>query len=118
MTLRSRPAPRGFIFTALSHTRLPQPLPPCPNPTLPRHPLRTPRHARCALASQGQIIKRIIESIKDLVTDANLECSADGISLQVRVCVCACDTDCVVSRVTRGGACSALWRLQGLPVAP
>lgn len=36
---------------------------------------------------QGQIIKRIIESIKDLVTDANLECSADGISLQVRVCV-------------------------------
>ena len=35
-----------------------------------------------ALISEGGIFKRIIESIKDLVTDANLDCSSAGISLQ------------------------------------
>jgi proliferating cell nuclear antigen len=32
---------------------------------------------------QGSLLKKIIESIKDLVTDANLDCSATGMTLQV-----------------------------------
>jgi len=31
---------------------------------------------------QGNILKRLMESIKDLVTDANFDCSSSGISLQ------------------------------------
>lgn len=33
---------------------------------------------------QGSLLKKIVESMKDLVTDANLDCSESGISLQVR----------------------------------
>lgn len=31
---------------------------------------------------QGGILKKLIEAIKDLVTDANLDCSSTGVSLQ------------------------------------
>ena len=31
---------------------------------------------------QGDLLKKIIESIKDLVTDANFDCSATGFALQ------------------------------------
>jgi len=31
---------------------------------------------------QGELLKKIIESIKDLVTDANFDCSATGFGLQ------------------------------------
>ena len=34
---------------------------------------------------QGSVLKKIVESIKDLVTDANLDCAETGITLQVRV---------------------------------
>ena len=33
---------------------------------------------------QGAVLKKIVESIKDLVTDANLDCAETGITLQVR----------------------------------
>ena len=33
---------------------------------------------------QGGVLKKIVEAMKDLVTDTNLECSADSISMQVR----------------------------------
>jgi hypothetical protein len=34
---------------------------------------------------QGQILKKIIEAIRELVTDANLDCNEEqGISMQVR----------------------------------
>ena len=32
---------------------------------------------------QGAILKKIIEAIRELVTDANLDCSSTGISMQV-----------------------------------
>jgi hypothetical protein len=32
---------------------------------------------------QGNVLKKIVEAMKDLVTDANLDCSASGISMQV-----------------------------------
>lgn len=35
---------------------------------------------------QGSLLKKIVEAMKDLVTDANLECSSTGISMQVRSC--------------------------------
>lgn len=31
---------------------------------------------------QGSILKKLMESIKDLVTDANFDCSSAGVSLQ------------------------------------
>merc|ERR1719272_2047597 len=31
---------------------------------------------------QGSILKKLVDAMKDLVTDANLDCSASGISLQ------------------------------------
>jgi proliferating cell nuclear antigen len=31
---------------------------------------------------QGSVLKKVLESIKDLVTDANFDCSATGYSLQ------------------------------------
>jgi proliferating cell nuclear antigen len=34
------------------------------------------------LAQSGQL-KKIIESVKDIVTDANLDCSSIGLSFQV-----------------------------------
>jgi len=34
------------------------------------------------LQVQGALLKKIVESIKDLVTDANLECGADGMTMQ------------------------------------
>ena len=33
---------------------------------------------------QGALLKKVIEAIKDLVTDANLECTAEALTLQVR----------------------------------
>eukprot|EP00667_Euglena_gracilis_P022088 EG_transcript_24437 len=35
-----------------------------------------------ATIEQGQLLKKILEAIKDLVNEANLECSASGIELQ------------------------------------
>ena len=35
-----------------------------------------------AILKQGRIFKEIIEAMKDLVTDANLECGEDGLKLQ------------------------------------
>lgn len=32
---------------------------------------------------QSSALKKILDSIKDLITQANFDCSADGISLQV-----------------------------------
>lgn len=40
------------------------------------------RRRRCAL--QGKLLKMIVEATKDLVTDANLNCTSTGITLQVR----------------------------------
>ena len=35
---------------------------------------------------QGNILKKIVEAMRELVTDANLECHAEqGITMQVRV---------------------------------
>ena len=36
------------------------------------------------LYQSGQI-KRLIEAVKDIVSDANLECNENGISLQVSI---------------------------------
>ena len=33
---------------------------------------------------QGNVLKKIVEAMKDLVTDANLDCSASGLSMQVQ----------------------------------
>jgi hypothetical protein len=33
---------------------------------------------------QGAILKKIIEAIRELVTDANLDCNERGITMQVR----------------------------------
>jgi proliferating cell nuclear antigen len=35
-----------------------------------------------ARLAQGQLIKKVVEAIKDLVTDANLECSPEALTLQ------------------------------------
>ena len=32
---------------------------------------------------QGSVLKKVIEAIRELVTDVNLECDETGISLQV-----------------------------------
>lgn len=32
---------------------------------------------------QGSLLKKIIEALRELVTDANLECNESGISMQV-----------------------------------
>lgn len=32
---------------------------------------------------QGSLLKKIVEAMKDLVTEANLDCAETGISLQV-----------------------------------
>ena len=37
-----------------------------------------------ARLEQGGLIKKVIEAIKDLVTDANLECSPEALTLQAR----------------------------------
>lgn len=36
---------------------------------------------------QAQVLKKIIEAIKDLVADAPIECSSDGISMQASASV-------------------------------
>ena len=46
--------------------------------------LHTVARARRAQLKQGKIFKEIIEAMKDLVTDANLECGEEGLKLQVR----------------------------------
>jgi hypothetical protein len=33
---------------------------------------------------QGNLLKKIVEAIKDLVTEANVDCSETGLSMQVR----------------------------------
>jgi proliferating cell nuclear antigen len=33
---------------------------------------------------QGALLKKLVEAIKDLITDANIDCNTTGISLQVR----------------------------------
>jgi|TARA_B110000208_G_C11626532_1_gene379251 proliferating cell nuclear antigen len=37
-----------------------------------------------ARLAQGKVLKMIVEAMKDLVTDANLDAAAGGLSLQVR----------------------------------
>ncbi len=37
-----------------------------------------------ARLAQGSVLKKIIEAMKELVNDANLDCSASGVTLQVR----------------------------------
>ena len=37
------------------------------------------------LILQAQLLKKIVEALKDLVTDANLECTSEALTLQVRV---------------------------------
>ncbi len=36
-----------------------------------------------ARLTQGSLLKKIIEAMKELVTDANLDCTASGVTLQV-----------------------------------
>lgn len=33
---------------------------------------------------QGSLLKKIVEAVKDLVSDANLDCTAEGLTMQVR----------------------------------
>lgn len=40
-----------------------------------------------AKLSQSGPIKKLIEAIKDIVSDANLECNENGISLQVSIII-------------------------------
>lgn len=35
---------------------------------------------------QGKIVKMLVEAMKELVSEGNLDCSKSGISLQVRRC--------------------------------
>ncbi len=37
---------------------------------------------------QGAVLKKIVEAIRELVVDANLDCSPNGISMQV------CSSNC------------------------
>ena len=41
-----------------------------------------------ARMSAASLLKKIVEALKDLVTEGNFDVSASGISLQVCVCVC------------------------------
>lgn len=42
-------------------------------------------HLLPALPSlQGSVLKKIVEAIKDLVNEANLECTSSGVQLQAR----------------------------------
>ncbi len=34
---------------------------------------------------QGSLLKKIVEAIKDLVQEANVDCSDQGLTMQVRV---------------------------------
>ena len=36
---------------------------------------------------QGALLKKIIEAIRELVTDANLECNENGITMQVNIII-------------------------------
>lgn len=33
---------------------------------------------------QGSLLKKIVEAVKDLVSDANLDCTEEGLTMQVR----------------------------------
>jgi proliferating cell nuclear antigen len=33
---------------------------------------------------QGSLLKKLVESMKDLVNDANLDCTPTGVTMQVR----------------------------------
>jgi len=37
---------------------------------------------------RGSILKKLIEAIRELVVDANLDCTESGISMQVRIQKC------------------------------
>ena len=37
-----------------------------------------------ARITQGSLLKKLIEAVKDLVTEANFDCSASGIALQAQ----------------------------------
>lgn len=36
-----------------------------------------------ARLTQGSLLKKLVDAMKDLVTDANLDCSSSGVTLQV-----------------------------------
>ena len=46
-------------------------------------PPSIPPHCPSFSDLQGKLLKMIVEAIKDLVNDGNLECTRDGITLQV-----------------------------------
>ena len=95
-----RPLTRGLTaaHSARAAPRRSTPHPAHRRAPLSRGPPPSPRAPACAHALtcaappppltnpelQGQVLKKIIDAIKDLVTDGNLECSAEAISLQVR----------------------------------
>lgn len=35
---------------------------------------------------QGSLLKKIVEAIKDLVAEANVDCNEQGLTMQVRAC--------------------------------
>ena len=40
-----------------------------------------------ALLNNASLLKKVVEALKDLVTDANLECHPDALTLQVSVSI-------------------------------
>ena len=63
-------------------TKKPKPFPTSAQLSLPRTPA-TMFEARLA---QGSILKKLIESIRELVNEGNIDVSNSGVSLQVYVC--------------------------------
>lgn len=59
-------------------------------PAFPRAPTRP--HSTVTMFEarlvQGSLLKKLVEAMKDLVTDANIDCSSSGLSLQVRPRAC------------------------------
>ena len=37
-----------------------------------------------ASCAQGALLKKVVDAVKELITDANLDCDANGITMQVR----------------------------------
>ena len=70
---------RMCLASSAAHGALP---PPPPFPRLTPPPLLPSRPPNRALPAQGAIFKKIVDSIKDLVSDTNLECASNGITLQ------------------------------------
>ena len=69
---------------------------------------------------QGSVLKKIVESIKDLVTDANLDCAETGITLQVRVESTHPPLHCppLTTAVLLSVACFRLWTSRMCPWWP